>query len=149
MSLEAGLAWECQRSVEAEVPARVAWEFMTNIANWNDPPAEFTLDGPFVAGARGTTRMPDHAPIPWVIGSVEPGRGYTIEGSGLFDRAYLRIHWRFDPVSEVRTRLTQRIELFGENAAAYTEGVEAAFEPNLEPGMKRIAESMAKAYAAT
>ena len=49
-------------------------------------------------------------------------------------------HWRFEPLSESRTRLTQRLELVGENASTYVDDVRAAFEPNLEPGMRRIAE---------
>ena len=54
--------WECQRSVDVGVPARFAWAYMTDIRNWNDPPAEFALDGPFVEGTRGTTRMPGRPP---------------------------------------------------------------------------------------
>jgi hypothetical protein len=143
-----GLAWECQRSVDAEVPARFAWQFMTNVANWSDPPADFTLEGPFVAGARGTTRLSGELPLHWVISHVETDRGYTIEGSGFFERAQMRVHWRFDPLSQTRSRLTQRLELLGENAAAYVNDVRAAFEPNLEPGMTRIAESMGRAFIA-
>jgi hypothetical protein len=53
--------------------------------------------------------------------------------------------WRFDELSDRRTRLTQRIELYGEHAAAYVDQIRAGFEPNLEPGMVRRAESMARA----
>jgi len=35
---------------------------------------------------------------------------------------------------DCRTKLTQRIELCGENAATYVDGIRAGFEPNLEPG---------------
>jgi hypothetical protein len=47
-----------------------------------------------------------------------------------------------DPVSERTARLTQRLELLGENAAASVDEVKAAFEPNLEPGMRGIAQAM-------
>ncbi len=144
-----GVAWECQRAVDAEVPVSFAWQFMTNVDNWSDPPAEFTLEGPFVAGARGTTSLPGQPAISWIISHVDVGRSYTIEGSELFERACLRIHWRFEAVTELGTRLTQHLELVGDNAAAYVEGVSAAFEANLEPGMKRIAQSMADAYGRT
>src|SRR4029077_5441573 len=137
-----------QRAVDAEVPVSFAWQFMTNVDNWSDPPAEFTLNGPFVAGPRGRTSLPGRPPISWIISHVETGYGYTIEGSELFERACLRIHWRFDALTDQRTRLTQRMELVGDNATAYVEGISAAFEPNLEPGMKRIAQSMADAYGA-
>ncbi|AMY09301.1 Polyketide cyclase / dehydrase and lipid transport [Luteitalea pratensis] len=136
-------AWECHRSVEAEVPASVAWAFMTDISNWNDPPAEFALEGQFVEGTRGTTQMPGRPLASWTIRDVEPGRGYTIEGGSFLERAVLLAHWRFDPLSERTARLTQRIELLGENAAAYVDEIKSLFEPNLESGLRRIAQRMA------
>ena len=135
-------AWECQRSVDVEVPVSFAWAYMTDIRNWNDPPAVFDLEGPFVEGTRGTTRMPGRPLAAWTIRDVEPGRAYTIEGGSFFERAVLLFHWRFDPLSERTARLTQRCELLGENAAAYVDEIKSAFEPNLEPGMRRIARTM-------
>jgi hypothetical protein len=55
---------------------------------------------------------------------------------------------RFDAISNDRTRLAQHMELRGDNAAAYIEGVRDGFGPNLEPGMKRIADLMARAWRA-
>ena len=135
-------AWECQRSVDADVSIAFAWSYMTNVFNWSDPPAEFSLDGPFVAGARGTTRMPGQPPRDWVIRGVDPGKAYTIET--LLERARLLFQWRFEELSDGRTRMTQRIGVYGEHAAAYVDDIRAGFEPNLEPGMRRIAESMAR-----
>src|SRR5262245_2390463 len=137
-------AWECQRSVDADVPASFAWTYMTNVANWSDPPAEFSLDGPFAAGSRGTTRMPGQPARGWVIRDVVPGRAYTIE-SALPENVLLRFAWRFEEVAARRTSLTQRIEVYGENASTYVDEIRAGFEPNLEPGLKRIAESMERA----
>jgi hypothetical protein len=34
------------------------------------------------------------------------------------------------------------LELLGENAATYVDEIKSAFEPNLEPGMRRIAQMM-------
>jgi hypothetical protein len=135
-------AWECQRSVDVDVPAAFAWQYMTDVRNWSDPPAEFALEGPFTSGSRGITRMPGRPPATWSIRNVEPGRGYTIEGGSFLEGALLLFHWRFDALSDRTTRLTQRVELCGENAAAYIQDVSAGFEPNLEPGLRRIAERM-------
>ena len=41
--------------------------------------------------------------------------------------------------------MTQRIELYGQNAATYLDDIRAGFEPGLERGMQRIAEIMARA----
>ena len=54
----------------------------------------------------------------------------------------LLVHWRFDPLSERTARLTQRMELLGENAAAYVDEIQSLFEPNMEPGIRRIAQRM-------
>ena len=53
--------------------------------------------------------------------------------------------WLFDAVSEQRTRITQRIVLAGDNAAAYVKQVQDGFDSNLPDGMKRIADAMVRA----
>ena len=63
------------------------------------------------------------------------------------DRATLSFEWRFDAVSDRHTRLSQRIVLAGDNAAAYVPQVQAAFGSNLPDGMSRIAAAMAVASA--
>jgi hypothetical protein len=50
-----GSALQLEHSINAEVSPEFAWNYRTDIANWNDPPARFTLVGPFIAGSRGTT----------------------------------------------------------------------------------------------
>ena len=138
--------WECQHSVDVDVPATFAWRYMTDVGNWSDPPAEFALDGPFTSGAQGTTRMPGQPLAAWTVRDVDDGRAYTIEGGSFLENARLLFHWRFDAISNDRTRLTQRVELCGDNAAAHISGVRDGFGPNLEPGMKRIADLMATAW---
>ncbi len=138
-------AWECQCSVECDVPVSFAWQYMTDVSNWSDPPAEFALDGPFAAGSRGTTRMPGQPLAAWLIRDLDSGKSYTIEGGSFLERALMLFHWRFDALPDGRTRLTQRMELRGENAATYIDEIRAGFGPNLEPGMRRIAGNIARA----
>ncbi len=54
----ATIAWEMTHAVETSASPAFAWNYWTNVANWDDPPAIFQLEGPFVPGARGTTRLP-------------------------------------------------------------------------------------------
>jgi Polyketide cyclase / dehydrase and lipid transport len=135
----------CECSVDAQVPVAFAWTFMTDVTNWSDPPAEFALEGVFADGTEGVTRMPGHPPMRWKIGGVEPGRAYTIETGAFLDGAVLCCHWRFEALDATTTRLTQRMELRGDQAARYVADIRAAFEPNLEPGMRRLAEMMTRA----
>ena len=91
--------------------------------------------------------MPGYPAHSWMLREVEPERGYTIGGGSFLKGAALLVHWRFDALSERRTRLTQRMELSGENAASYVNDLRAAFEPNLEPGMQRIARLMERGHS--
>jgi hypothetical protein len=40
------IACQLEHSVEAEVSPSFAWNWRTDIENWDDPPAQFQLDGP-------------------------------------------------------------------------------------------------------
>ena len=91
--------------------------------------------------------MPGQPDRAWTIQDVTPGRAYTVRAA-LAERASLLCHWRFDPLSDHRARLTQRLELCGEDAAAYVTDIRSSFEPNLEPGMQRIAQLMVSSSAA-
>ena len=90
--------------------------------------------------------MPGQPLAAWTVRDVDDGRAYTIEGGSFLENARLLFHWRFDTISNDRTRLTQRVELCGDNAAVHISGVRDGFGPNLEPGMKRIADLMATAW---
>ena len=61
------------------------------------------------------------------------------------DQATLCFLWRFDGLSERRTKVTQRIELSGSNAGAYVRQVQAGFGSNLSHGMQRLAAEMVAA----
>ncbi len=138
-----GIALQMEHSVEVEVSQEFAWRFQTDVGNWSDPPASFSLDGPFVAGSRGTTLLPGQEALRWTIRDVHPGKSYALEMQ--LDGATLMFNWCFDSLSERRTRLTQSIVLSGDNAASYVMQVEAGFGPNLPDGMKRIAAEMTAA----
>ena len=140
------VAWEIAHSVYANSDPAFAWSYMTDVANWDDPPARFELDGQFAAGARGTTRMPGEESLHWQIREVNPTKSYTFEMP--LDRAAIWVEWRFDGLGDKRgTRLTQHIVLKGENAAAYVVQVQTAFTSSLAAGMNRIAAAMERAEA--
>ena len=133
-----------EHSEEADVSVTFAWNYWTDITNWNDPPAAFTLEGPFAEGSRGTTRIPEHALIHWRIGDVVPGRSATIVID--LDGAALGFEWRFEHLANRKCLLTQSLVLTGEHAAAYEDELKARFETSLPAGMVRIAGLMAQAH---
>ena len=109
-------AWEFQHSAECKATRQFAWRFWTDIANWNDPPAEFDLDGPFESGARLTTTMPGQR---WesIIRDLKPEREATIEMQ--LPDAILSFNWKFEELSGDETLITQRLVLSGPNAQSF------------------------------
>jgi len=139
------VAWQLEHSVEADASPSFCWNFWTDVTNWDDPPAQFVLDGPFAVGSKGTTLLPGQEPRHWTIREVRTGESFILET--LLDRATISFEWRFEAVSDRKTKLTQRIVLSGENAAAYTAAVQGGFGVALPEGMKRIAGLIAQAEA--
>src|SRR4051812_50061399 len=87
------VAYQIEHSVEVPVSPAFAWDWRTDVKTWDDPPAQFQLDGPFATGAWGTTRLPGQEPLRWQIRDVRPGRSFVIDMP--LDRATLSFEWRF------------------------------------------------------
>lgn len=139
----ATIPWEITHSAETSASPAFAWRYWTNIANWDDPPAKFALEGPFATGSRGVTRLPGQEPLHWIIRDVTPPNAATIEMS--LDGAVLSFEWRFVGLADGRTRLTQRIVLKGEKADLYLSQVKGAFTANPPSAMNKLATAMANA----
>src|SRR5262245_20984314 len=111
--------WQFQHSVECNAPRHFAWSYWTDIANWNDPPASFHLDGPFDVGSRLTTNLPAqtlHSLIREVVnGSRTDEATIDMQLAG----AILSFQWKCESVSEARTQITQRLTLTGANAETF------------------------------
>jgi hypothetical protein len=137
------IAYEGAHSVDIDVPLSFAWKWRTDITNWDDPPAQFQLDGAFVRGAWGTTVLPGQQPLRWQIRDVQPGKSFIIEMP--LDRAVLAFEWWFEAISERQTRITQRVVLSGDNAGAYAAHVRTSFESTLATGMNKIADGIVRA----
>ena len=58
------VACQLEHSIDVEVSPEFAWSWRTDIRNWDDPPAEFQLEGPFAAGSWGLTILPGQEPSP-------------------------------------------------------------------------------------
>ena len=135
------VAWEITHSVETNASPAFAWNYWTEVTNWDDPPAKFELDGPFACGSRGTTQLPGQEPLHWFIREVNPPHAATIEMQ--LEGATVSFEWRLVGLTDGRTRLTQRVVLKGEKADMYLSQVKAAFTANLPDGMNKLAKAMA------
>ena len=139
------IAWEMTQSVEVDAGVEFAWQYWADVRNWDDPPATFALEGEFAEGARGVTRIPGQPEIAWFVRDLTPNVAATIEIPA--DGAVLVFAWRFEGVGDRRTRITQRVILRGEKAAAYLEFART-METTLPQGMRRLAGAMEAARGA-
>ena len=138
-------AWQFQHSVDCNLPRQFAWSYWTNIANWNDPPASFHLDGPFNIGSRLTTSLPGQT-LHSVIRDLKADREATIEMQ-LTD-TILSFHWAFENLSEDRTRITQRLVLSGRNAKSFVAQANI-LEQSAPAGMKTLVAAIERAQRLT
>jgi hypothetical protein len=136
-------AWAFKYSVECPVTAEFAWRFWTDTDNWRlDADVEaIERTGPFAAGTGGATIARTSGRVEWRIVSVQERAGAVIEIP--LQGAIARFHWTFEDLGE-RTRITQRITLVGDGAAALAHQMASIFEPNMPAGMRKLCEVMVK-----
>jgi len=134
--------WSFQHSVECPVNRELAWKFWSNVDNWArvDPAVEWsTLDGPFSAGTRGTTKPRGSEPNHWLITDVVDGTSATIEIS--IPRALVRFRWLLEDTENDTSRLTQTASLEGERAAEYEAAVKD-LEAGIPAGMLKLVDGI-------
>ena len=138
-------AWEFQVSVDCKASRHFAWSYWTNIANWDDPPATFHLDGPFNVGARLTTILPGQT-LQSVIRDLKADREATIDLQ--LPGAILSFHWKFEDISEQGTRMTHRLVLSGKNAKTFVAQA-SVLEQTAPQGMVKLAAAIERAQQAS
>jgi hypothetical protein len=104
-----------------------------------------TLDGPFQAGTRGTTKVRGQEPTHWRLVEVKPPERTVSEVE--LTEAVVRFTWTYEELTDGRTRLSQHIVLEGPGAEAYVPVIEASLAPNVGKGAGKLAEEIAR-YAA-
>jgi hypothetical protein len=143
------MSWELKHSVIANSDRQTVWEFVSNIDNLarveGDAVESMTLDGPFQAGTKGTTKMRGQEPTHWQLVEVKPPERTMTEIE--LTEAVVRFTWTYEELPDNRTRLSQHIVLEGPGAEAYIPVMEEYFAPNLGPGMENLAQEIAR-YAA-
>jgi hypothetical protein len=140
------MLWEWKHSVIADAPRHTVWEFVSNIDNLARVEGEalesMTLDGPFQAGTKGTTKMRGQEPTHWRLVEVQPPERAIYEMQ--LTEAVIHFIWTYEELAEGRTRLSQHITLEGPGAASYVPVMEQHLAPNVGKGMERLAEEIAR-----
>ncbi len=145
---QSSTTWETKHSVVANANRQTVWEFhsnVDNVAHVEGDAVSMTLDGPFQAGTRGTTKMVGQDPTHWQLVEVIPPERSVTEME--LTEAVVRTTWTFEELPDDRTRLSQHMVLEGPGADAYVSVMEELFAGNIVKGMEKIAAEIAK-YAA-
>jgi hypothetical protein len=134
--------WAKEESVESTAHPVFAFRYWTSIENMALDPGidRVETDGPGPyrdrPGMRGTTHLTGGGTTHWVVAEAEPERRVVIDVA--LSDATLRFELRVDERLGGGSVLTQRVSLFGPNAAEHLEGVEAGFATSLRDGMRAV-----------
>lgn len=137
--------WRFEHSIECQVTRDFAWEFWTDVNNWAavDIAVEsVSLDGPFAAGTKGTTKPLGLEPVVWELTEVLDGSSALIEI--ILPGATLKIMWTFGSSSSGGTLITQKIALESERAEDYEVELKE-LKKGIPQGMQKLAEGIVRA----
>ena len=139
-------AWAFECSIECGVTVEFAWKFWTNVRNWAlDPDVEsIEIDGPFAAGAHGTTNSRSSGLVNWRIVEAQAGRAvieFPLAG------AVARFCWIFEPAA-AGARITQWCTLEGDRAGTYVKDFGPSLEAGMPAGMRKLCAAMESAAQA-
>jgi hypothetical protein len=135
-------AWQFRYSLYCRASRDFAWNYWTNIANWNDPPASFRIEGPFATGSKITTFLPGQT-LHSTIRQVLEGREATIDLQ--LPGAIFTFHWTLESLSGSQTQITQELELSGPNADSLVAQARV-FEQTTPDGMQKLVKAIESAY---
>lgn len=136
--------WNFEHTVHCPVPRDFAWRFWTHVDNWrlDADVVSVQLDGPFAAGAHGTTVSRSSGEISWRLAEVEPGRLAVIEFAA--PGAVATFRWTFEDAPDGGTTITQKASINGPSAADYA-GFAQGLERGMPDGMQKLCEAIAHA----
>jgi hypothetical protein len=140
-----GDAWNFEHSVECQATKDFAWQFWSNVKNWEvvDPGVEWVrIDGPFASGTKGVTKPRGSDLAEWTLVDVQPGKSAIVEIA--IPGAIVRFKWIFEDSEQGGAKLIQKVTLEGEQADNYTEGMKG-LEQGIPSGMQKLADAIDKA----
>jgi Polyketide cyclase / dehydrase and lipid transport len=137
---EAMSAWELQHSaVSGAGPAQV-WERYTDVDEWREwskGVEKSSLDGPFKAGTKGTSKPPNMPKGRFQLVAVEPEQGFTSEIK--LPGGTLTLEHMLEP-TDGGTRITHRATLAGPLNFIWTPVIGRMIKRELPDGVERLAE---------
>lgn len=131
-----------QHSLDASATPEAIYALYSDVSTWpawDAAIAAMTLDGPFVAGAKGTLSLVDGPTLPFTLMAVTPGRGFADETP--LPGGAIRFEHLLEPLADGGTRITHRVVIDGPAADE--------LGPRLTAGIPRTVAALAVLAAAT
>ena len=132
--------WTFEYNHPTTAPANAIWCLWSDVSSWPQWDVDLetvTLDGAFVAGARGTLKPKGMDVFPFVLTRAEPGRGYSDETP--LDGAVLRFDHDLEP-NGAGTLIRQRVTVDGPAANEYFEPLAANIILDIPAALARLAQ---------
>jgi uncharacterized protein YndB with AHSA1/START domain len=113
------MAWTTEASAESGATAAEIWARYEDVPGWTRWDHELervTLEGPFMAGARGTLKPKDGPVLPYELTRVERERGFsdrTPMPHRLLPLAAIEFEHRLTPLASGGTRITHAVRIRG------------------------------------
>jgi uncharacterized protein YndB with AHSA1/START domain len=132
--------WTFEYSHPTSAPADAIWRLWSDVSSWPQWDVDLetvTLDGDFMAGARGTLKPKGMDVFPFVVTRAEPDRGYSDETP--LDGAVLRFDHDLEPNAD-GTLIRQRVTVEGPAANRYFEPLAANIILDIPAALARLAD---------
>jgi hypothetical protein len=141
--------WAKQESVEVGAEPAFAFRYLASIENMAADPGIERVEADGLSrdrpGMHGKTHLVGGGSIDWVVADAEADRQMVIDL--MLPDACVRFELRFEPREGGGTIFTQRVSLFGPNAADHLRGAEAGFATSLRDGMLAVRDRIDAAAA--
>jgi len=107
--------WSFEHALECPATPEEVWRVYTDIDDWpqwNGGVELLELAGPFEAGTSGMLTPRGQEPLPFVLISADPGRGYVSE-TAIADTVVLRTSNTLEPLPGGGTRIVALLAMHG------------------------------------
>jgi len=135
--------WSFEHTLECPATPEEVWRVYTDIDDWpqwNGGVELLELAGPFEAGTSGMVTPRGQEPLPFVLISADPGRGYVSE-TAIADTVVLRTSNTLEPLPGGGTRIVAQLAMHGPAAEYFGTSFGPAFAAGVPGTLQALAKS--------
>lgn len=134
--------WSFEYTLDCPAAPDAVWQVYADTARWpqwNAGVERLELGGEFRAGARGQLTPRGQEPLPFLLVSAQPGRGYVSE-TEIADTVTLRTSNTLETLPDGGTRIVAQLSMHGPAAEFFGTSFGPAFAEGVPPTMRALAD---------